>query len=1526
MKKHYLNPSRFARFGCLIALILWGISFSSQAAVEENKLPGRPVPVFKQLNVDDGLAQSWISDIVQDPRGFVWLATQNGLSRYDGQQFITYRHQTNTAASIQGNSVNDLLIDHQGLVWIVAGSGLDLYQPQTNNFKHILSIDTNMPSLGVKIIYRTLEDQQNRLWITADTAILMKEPNKDEFIKFSAKSPELPVKEPARMFLLSDGTILLSSIEEGLWVYKEQSKKFVLFFDGQDLGLNKFARTYRKIIEAPDKTLWVGTRNGLLHVSRSGKLLTWSNREKGTLPASLNIRDMILDNKGRMWVTTKEKGIFRLTLDGALLDNIEHIADAPYTLPTNATSKLMVDNQNQIWVGTEGKGVAIWNPDSEWTRRVDYDASDPNGLADPVVWNIFQDAKNQLWIGNDKGIDLWDSTNNRFIHYQLGKQEWSQEPASSLDIEQSFDGFIWSATNIGLVKLDPNTGLPTSFRSKTNSDKGLASEFIYALKLDKKQRLWIGHDNGLSYLDTKTMLFHHFEYKIRTKKSCKGAASYIYEDIEGGIWIGTATGICKYQEETQDFKNFLYEERGSTPDDIFFVTSLLVHKKTLWVGYSGNGLVRLDLSDENAKSTHYTLDNGLPSNNISSILVDDKDRLWLTTQTGLVIFDPNDLNLRIITGLDGLGDSEFNEGAYLRLRNGDFAFGTVKGFVLINAARLESNSTPQKVVITELTRLDNRTPISHDQEFSLPEESSALKVDFSLMNFYHPEQDLYQYRVVGQDDKWVDLLSRSQLLFSNFDNGDYRIDIRGRNFGSEWGDVTSIKFNVYPPAWRSWLALTLYAFFAFSLLSAFLAYRFQKNREKLQMLEVIRGNEQQLRLSLDASGQGVWDWTAEGDEIHHTKFNELVLVQSDAEPKQLVNYWGMIYVKDRLKVIHAWQDHLFGLSGTYICQYRIFKNNGQHIWIEEQGKAITRDDLGMANHITGTYKNITELKAIENDLELFAKAFSDTNEGVIVVNDKFEVIKINQAAEKLTGYGHSSLIGKSLAMLRSSRQPWDFYQDISLEISKKGSWQGEVWQRTAYGKDIPMWVNVSAIHYRDGQPSNYVYIFNDISDRKEAEEELTYLANYDSLTNLPNRTLLRDRLEHAILSSNVTHHPFAILFLDLDRFKKVNDSFGHTVGDKLLCEIAVRIKSCLQPDDTISRLGGDEFVVLMEHFTNIGAIATMTENIKKAMKLPFRLEGFDISTSFSMGVSIYPGDGKDAGELLKNADISMYHAKKMGRNRLQFYTPEMNEKALERLTLENQLRSAINSSELEVWYQPQIDGADGSLYGAEALVRWNHPEKGLVSPVDFIPIAEESDLICELGKEVFSKVCQQLKIWQNQGIYFQISVNLAARQLMQLDLVETISHIVNEENVDPKYLCLEITETALMEDLPHAKEVLTKLRHKGFKVAIDDFGTGYSSMNYLRNIPLDVLKIDYAFVSEMLLSNIDQAIIRAIIELGNALNVTVLAEGVETKSQRDMLQKKGCHLFQGYLYDRPMPINQFEFCLKKYHPKSKREI
>ncbi|KFB77262.1 EAL domain-containing protein [Candidatus Accumulibacter cognatus] len=611
-----------------------------------------------------------------------------------------------------------------------------------------------------------------------------------------------------------------------------------------------------------------------------------------------------------------------------------------------------------------------------------------------------------------------------------------------------------------------------------------------------------------------------------------------------------------------------------------------------------------------------------------------------------------------------------------------------------------------------------------------------------------------------------------------------------------------------------------------------------------------------------------------------------------------------------------WQTLLEGKVWNGILHNR--RKNGELFW-EQTSISPVFGDHGEVTHYLAVKEDISDRHVTETRLRLLAGVFEHSAEAIMVNDRDNRILEVNKAFCRLTGYAADEVRGENPRRLSSGLSPPETYRAMWQSINRTGHWQGEIWDRRKDGSVYPKWLSISTICGSDGNIEHYIGSFVDISERKAAEERISHLAHFDTLTDLPNRSNLQGRLEQALAAArrDSQHRPLAVMFLDLDRFKNINDTLGHHVGDSLLLEVSKRLMASVRESDVVARLGGDEFVVVL---TGADAIAAerVASKILTTLSQPYHLEGQRLHTTSSIGIAVFPGDGESVDILMRNADAAMYHAKSAGRNNMQFFTASMNQAASDRRQLEEDLHMALQKNQFILHYQPQVDELR-RIVAAEALLRWQHPEHGLVPPNRFIPLAEDTGLIVPIGHWVLETACAQLRAWSVEARTrdLQLAVNVSARQFRQADFVEQLRKVIEYSGADPLRLKLELTESLVLDNVADTIAKMDVIKQLGVSFSMDDFGTGYSSLSYLTRLPLDQLKIDRAFVNRLPDNQSDAVIAQTIVTMGSSLGLKVLAEGVENEAQRQFLEDHGCHGYQGFLFSRPLPVDAFEQLLNQ---------
>lgn len=716
--------------------------------------------------------------------------------------------------------------------------------------------------------------------------------------------------------------------------------------------------------------------------------------------------------------------------------------------------------------------------------------------------------------------------------------------------------------------------------------------------------------------------------------------------------------------------------------------------------------------------------------------------------------------------------------------------------------------------------------------------------------------------------------------------------------------------------------------------------------------QALLASRERLDFALQGSNDGLWDWNLENNAIYFSPRWKSMLGYADHELNNNLDTWKQLIDPEVCENIFLQiNDYIQGHAPKYEAEFRMRHKDGSWVDILARGKLATSTSNKVSpRRLVGTHMDISERKRNEQELRIAATAF-DAQEGMFVTGINGLILRVNQAFTEITGYSADEVVGQTPHMLfsgsndaaiyatmyrnllpknsdasqdlaaeqlLSGRHDARFYASLFANITRQNGWKGEVSSRRKNGEIFPEWLTITAVRSTDNIATHYVGMHTDITKRKAAEDEIKHLAFFDALTQLPNRRLLIDRLQQALVSSARSKRMGALLFVDLDNFKILNDTLGHDSGDLLLKQVADRLTSCVREGDTVARLGGDEFVIMLENLSEkpieAGAqTEAIGEKILASLNLPYFFASREHRSTASIGITLFNNHEETQEELLKRADIAMYKAKESGRNTLKFFDPKMQTAVTARANLEWDLRRALENNQFIVYFQLQVD-QHRQIIGAEALLRWSHPERGMVSPLEFIPLAEDTRQIIPIGRWVLSVACDLIKTWENnpKTQHLQIAVNVSPRQFHQSDFVSQVRQILQNKAIKPDRLKLELTESLVLDDINDTITKMHELRELGVHFSMDDFGTGYSSLAYLSQLPLNQLKIDQSFVRNIGVKSSDSVIVQTIIGMANNLGMQVIAEGVETEEQRSFLEAQGCSAYQGYLFGKPVPLEDFE--------------
>jgi diguanylate cyclase (GGDEF)-like protein/PAS domain S-box-containing protein len=1465
---------------------------------------------FDDADSERGLASHAVNAIFQDKAGLIWIATDSGLHQYDGYAYQRFDHSAAPSASLPDSVITAVTQDGDGRLWVGTRShGLTAIDAANGKAVSTSQIGTAQPSRRDEVSALLFDDRG--LWIGTHAGIELMDPasgTRRELFHFSdGTAPQV-----GGIARAADGTVWCAT-SAGVIRFAPHSET------PQAVDAEHSVSSALSIAVLHDGAVYVGSTSGLYRLDANNRFAeVWPDSDGHGL---VQVRAIEQDHRGRLWLAVFGAGLTVYDPADGSSQSLHHEIGMPGSLPDDYVTHLLLDRSGLLWVGGDLTGVATTDPDGAQFRYVMDPSSARNQMTNNVR-SILDDGSGQLWLGTDgDGLKRYDAARGTFEYFDdvfkvvpttEGDPQWHVT-----SLANAGDGKLWAATNHGAFLFDPRARRATALPVDPNGVNGLPSGYARSLLVADDGSVWFGmFGSGLAHVQSPGKpqvhweAFHHDAGQPDSLGNDLVVA--LIEDDAGRIWIGTVNGLSVYDVKQRKMRTFRNDPANpQSLGDNLIRTVYQSGDGALWIG-TQSGLDRLDVPGaDNPRFEHYTTAQGLPGATVFGILEDAHHNIWISTNNGIATYSRALGAFMSFAVRDGLQGLEFNAGAAFRRSDGELVFGGLHGLNLFRPDVIRHDLYIPPIIITGAT-VGNATETSPIAAGGLSIEQSQriVRFDFAALDYIAPDRNRFAYRLRGFDPDWIDNGTRHTATYTNLPAGDYDFDVRGSNGNRIWNDAgTSVHLRVVPPWWASSLMKAGYVAILLGLLGClWIAYRERRERE-LQYHRELREREDRLRLALWGSGDEFWDWDMPGRVIHRLGTDR----EGGGRTERTVSTdeWrnNVVHPEDLPFVERSINAHILGDSEFFEIEHRVRDGDDDWIWVLSRGKVVERDENGRALRVCGTARDITAARLAERERRIASEVIDSMSEAVSVTDLDFNFVAVNRAFTRMFGYQETDVLTRPASILNSTQHSQEHYDAMRQAFLASGHWHGELWQKRKNGEEFLSWIEVSEVRDAAGRRTHYVGVTNDITERKRAEQELRYLANYDTLTGLPNRALLGERLAHAVMRARRTSRKVAVLFLDMDRFKHVNDSMGHAIGDRVLKAVGERLRSSVRDGATVARLGGDEFTVVLEDIHHGDEAEKIAAELLDVFSEPLDLEsGQQVVISPSIGISLYPDHAQVPTDLVKYADTAMYQAKEAGRNMYMLYTPAMDAVARQRAGMLGGLRLALERNELSIVYQPMLDLDAGSIVGVEALLRWTSEEFGEVPPGVFIPLAEETGLIERIGEFVLYQACAQLVAWERNGLpSIRMSVNLSALQLLRDELTQHLCEVLAEFNLTPQQVELELTESVLMANPELAIHTLDRLHSLGVSIAIDDFGTGYSSLSYLKRLPIDTLKIDRSFVGDITTDPDDEAITKTIISMAHSLDLNVIAEGVETLEQLEYLHEHGCDAIQGHWLSPPLP-------------------
>jgi len=1480
---------------------------------------------FQQLDDSDGLTQNSVTLIFQDHTGFMWFATQGGLFRYDGYSLNRYTHDPNRANSLpEDYKVTSLADAGEGRLWVGSTSGgLILFNPADN-------ATVALPqSVQRKMLPVT------DLMALPGGGLLIGSTRGVDLLTDGETHPSLkPIwAEPAGQDWVQSMTRC------GNTVYATAGNEVIALDHAKASGrvLASTGAPINALLCDPGGRLLLGNAAGLFSVNRNDGSVAPLWQHGGGGAGEIGVVSIVADDANRLWMGLTDHTLLRIGPDGATV----RVEPAPLGigggLPDSPITSLFVDRTGLLWVGTLTSGVVWTHTDNSPISSVLNLTGDPR--VKTFVSALQTAPGGQFWVAmSGLGLVRYDPASHEITSYKAALEEAigttgahpvkrpatapvstaqadnSLHPPGSVssrdirvyDIWQDADGHLLLPSNYGVLQLDPRTG--TAAYAQLAGEA--ATTPVRTLFRARNGDLWVApYDAGLIHYHDGQVV-HRFDNKLGLASDSVVALT---QDHAGNIWAGTTDGVSMIDPASGKIRTFreVSGNRHSLAGNA--VASLLVDNQgRVWIG-TLSGISQLERIDAHgAQFRRYGVGGGLPDTTINCLLEGLAGRIWFSTNLGLGLLDPKTGSIRSFGVADGIQGNEYTSGACLRTTSGTLLFGG-HGFDIIEPERLRSSNQAAPVVFTAFYAGESRVrlPQSPQQTLTLAAADRGVHATFSALDYSAPAHNRFRVRLLGSSHpEWSAPTPNHTAAFSDLAPGTHRLEVQAVLRDGTPGSTASLQFHIPIAWWWSWPMRIVYAAaLVLLVLIAVLGWR-SHYQEQTRHRRQLRLRENRLRQALWGSGDEFWDWNLEHGTI--LRLGPEGAPGGHHEESIAADEWRatMVHPDDLANLNHALAEHIAGHTEHFEVEHRVRARDGDWTWVISRGRIVEREADGKPLRICGTERDISALRAADRDRRIAMEVIRNMSEAVTVTDLDFRFVSVNTAFTRMTGYAEHEVLGRDASVLNGSRHAPASYNQLRQTLAESGHWRGELWQRRKDGEEFLCWVELNEVCDASGQRTHMIGVLTDITDRKRAEQELRYLANYDTLTGLPNRALLGERLGAAVISARRTGQKVGLLFLDLDRFKHINDSMGHTTGDRTLKAAGARLRQCVRETDVVARLGGDEFTVVLEDLADARGAEEMAQRLIQAFARPLPIAGTQEAViSPSIGIALYPDHGQTPADLLKCADTAMYQAKERGRNTWAVYHAGMDARARDHATLVTALRRALERKELSMVYQPKlaIHGNNQGITGMEALLRWHSRELGEVPPSVFIPLAEETGQIHDISAYVFATACADLRRFREGGHRnLTMAINLSVAQLNRPDLTLHICDMLAEHDVAPNQVELELTESMVMANAEQSVRLLGELKSIGARLAIDDFGTGYSSLAYLKRLPIDTLKIDQEFVGDITTDPDDAAITSTIITMAHSLQLKVVAEGVETAEQLAFLRAQHCDEIQGYWFSRPL--------------------
>ncbi|NOU52613.1 EAL domain-containing protein [Pseudoalteromonas sp. JBTF-M23] len=1490
-----------------LAVLLFSIIIWSSANISHASQIIRLAPA-------EGLSQSYVNTLILDKKGFLWLATEGGLNRYDGYQVLTVKGPQGV---LDEEMIDAMYQDPQGRIWITSRSfGLYSYDPQQDTFRKYMSLPRSEEESLLFGVNSMLSKNADQLWLARGDNVSLLDINSGQI------NIEIPLPIDKEMgfvrALMAVGDYLFIASSQGTFVYHEKLKKLILIkhIDNEN---HEFQLHTKSLALLDPETLLIGAVKGLYKVDISQlekKFEYEDNRwEYETLISDLNIWKIV--PKSDNVVLGTDKGLMYLDTDSKQVVRDQRIAQSQYSLTDTTIVDFIEDQQGALWVATKMDGAFYLPKKQSSFINVNSLTVKGEGFSHSNVWDL-QAYDGKIWAATNDGLTCYNPPTGKTANYLKGYLGEAIQPEFSVYRMLLYRDEFWLLTNRGLFAFNPKTHDIRRPLVKGSQYQEVMQGPVFGTALLQTGELYfVNSDEGFFHYDIESQTLLKLAGDLQTQDPflSMGFTKPLSDKPDQPLYFyGGVLYRFKLKTQTLEKVYAIPNANEHSPDNV--LTYTIDKNNILWLALSNMGLIGLTLEGYEVAHTIDLRQLKLETP-MYEMHQDKAGMIWMSSHKGIWRLDPDNLHMQQFTTKDGLYSNEFNWGASDQLQDGSLVYGSLKGFTWFDpAVNRPKKPLLSRVNITSVELMSRKLDINGLKEIEyleLNHDDIGLEVAFSAMIFDFKDRVVYEYQISGGQKTLT--RSNNRVVFPKLNPGNYQLKVWAKDpFTGDYTEPAKLNINVKYPYWRSPMALGVYILFA---LLSFSLWMYRKNKVEQMIIAAhkeTQNSEARLKLALESSGSGVWDWQLDNHLIYQPRLTTELDYPHDNVT--LDEYLKIIHPNDRALFRIEWLEFVSTNKGTFNCTYRLQHKQGYWRWYKDYGKVIAWRET-IPERVTGTYTNLTRERIFEERARLFGAAFEQTRDWVFILDKNMRIQACNTALQQAFQIEAKPESSTKLHLGLSRQARMSYLRAMTL-LKPGEHYSAEERLTQPSGEVCFVLIKVSAVAGSNGELENYVVVMTDISSQKRTEQELYQLANYDVVTQLPNKVLFIDRVQHA-LSQGQNHAPVMVVALRFKRLKRYQEALSAEQYTATVRHLVSIIRQCFREQDSIGVEGAHEFYILMEQAKDVSEVTRCISEIMQHFDKPITINGHDLSLDVCFGVAYSPEDGVEAFSLCQNAKLALSHAMHQPHTGVHFFKQEMNKQVQRSFLLEKDLRRAIENGDFSNSYQPIISGTSKTIDGFEVSINW--PNYLQCDAKDIEKSVAQTGLCSSIMLLTLERALIELKQWHGHNNELYVALNLSALDFQNPQLISQIRSVLTRTGVTGRYVAFEITESIMMSDIPCVIETMYQLKVLGCRLFMDDFGTGYASLTYLKQFPIDVLKIDRSFVADIGIDNEHEVIVHASLSLAHSLGMQCIAEGITTPEQLRFLRMLGCDYFQGPLFCEPQlgeHIN--ELCEKNWQP------